>query len=87
MQENANPADNADAYLWGLTHYCAKRCYFEAKLPYEHSALGERIFNHCYIVAILIVFVLPVVSEVPPVINILSPVFKFKVFFAICFAV
>ena len=40
MQEKANPADNANAYLRGLTNYCAKRCCFEAKLPYEYSAFA-----------------------------------------------
>ena len=40
MQEKANPADNANAYLRGLTNYCAKRCCFEAKLPCEHSAFA-----------------------------------------------
>ena len=34
MQEKANPTDNANAYLRGLTNYCAKRCCFDAKLPY-----------------------------------------------------
>ena len=44
MQEKANPADNANAYLRGLTNYCTKRCCFEAKLPYEHSALSVGSF-------------------------------------------
>ena len=43
MQEKANPADNANAYLRGLTNYCAKRCCFEAKLPYEHSAFATGV--------------------------------------------
>ena len=38
IQEKATPTDNANAYLRGLTNYCAKRCCFEAKLPYEYSA-------------------------------------------------
>ena len=44
IQEKATPTDNADAYLRGLTNYCAKRCCFEAKLPYECSALNTDIF-------------------------------------------
>lgn len=40
IQEKATPTDNANAYLRGLTNYCAKRCCFEAKLPYEYSAFA-----------------------------------------------
>ena len=44
IQENANPTDNANAYLRGLMNYYTKRCYSEAKLPYERSAQWSVLF-------------------------------------------
>ena len=41
VQEKAKATDNADAYRWLLTHYCAVSSHFKEILPYGVSALQQ----------------------------------------------
>ncbi len=41
----AKTTDNAVAYRWFLTHYCAVSSHFKEKLPYGNSALPP---PHCF---------------------------------------
>ena len=58
MQEKANPPNNADAYSGDLTHYCAKRYDFEAKLPYQHSAEDSLFFSAINSILLIFFFII-----------------------------
>ena len=45
VQEKAKATDNADAYRWLLTHYCAVSSHFKEILPYGVSAFGRELFD------------------------------------------
>ena len=45
VQEKAKTTDNADAYRWFLTHYCAVSSHFKEILPYGVSAFSH--LNNC----------------------------------------